>query len=44
VLASHGRSLVVGSFLGPDERRDVARDLTDALGRWKTRLPADRDA
>jgi uncharacterized membrane protein len=44
VLASHGRSLVVGSFLGPDERRDVARDLTDALGRWKARLPAGRDA
>jgi uncharacterized membrane protein len=43
VLASHGRSLVVGSFLGPDERRDVARGLTDALGRWKARLSASRD-
>ena len=40
VLASHGRSLVVGSFLGPAERRDVARGLTDALARWKARLSA----
>ena len=44
VLASHGRMLVVGSFLGPDERRDVARDLTDALGRWKAQLVPDHDA
>ena len=38
VLASHGRSLVVGSFLGPAERRGVARALRDALGRWRARL------
>ncbi len=38
VLASHGRSLVVGSFLGPAERRSVARGLKDALGRWRERL------
>ena len=44
VLASHGRSLVVGSFLGPAERRDVARGLTNALARWKARLATDRGA
>jgi uncharacterized membrane protein len=38
VLASHGRSLVVGSFLGPAERRGVASALSDALRRWKARL------
>ena len=44
VLTSHGRSLVVGSFLGPAERRDVARGLTNALARWKARLATDRGA
>lgn len=38
VLASHGRSLVVGSFLGPAERRGVATGLKDALARWRARL------
>ncbi|HET7594671.1 MAG TPA: DUF2244 domain-containing protein [Stellaceae bacterium] len=38
VLASHGRSLVVGSFLGPAERRGVATALKDALARWRTRV------
>ena len=38
VLASHGRSLVVGSFLGPAERRGVALGLKDALARWRARL------
>ena len=33
VLTSHGRSLVVGAFLSPDERADFARALTRALGR-----------
>src|SRR5690242_11313208 len=40
VLASHGRSLVVGSFLGPAERRRVAGGRSDALRRWKARLIA----
>jgi uncharacterized membrane protein len=40
VLASHGRALVVGSFLGPAERRGVASALRDALARWKARLTA----
>ena len=30
-LSSHGRSLVVGSFLSPDERLDFARALRQAL-------------
>lgn len=35
VLTSHGRSLVVGSFLGPAERRGVAAALGEALTRWR---------
>jgi uncharacterized membrane protein len=30
--------LVVGSFLGPAERRTVAGGLKDALTRWRARL------
>ena len=30
-LASHGRSLVIGAFLSPDERFEVAKALKDAL-------------
>jgi uncharacterized membrane protein len=37
-LASHGRSVAVGSFLGPAERRGVAMGLRDALARWRARL------
>ena len=44
VLSSHGRSLVVGSFLGPEERRGVARGLTDALGRWRRRFSPQPDS
>ncbi len=40
LLTSHGRSLVVGSFLGPDERRGVAQGLSAALSRWRARLSA----
>lgn len=39
-LRSHGRSLVVGSFLLPEERRDLAR----ALRRELARLTAPRSA
>lgn len=35
MLASHGRSLVVGSFLAPSERRSLAGALKDALARWR---------
>ena len=31
ILSSHGRSLVVGSFLTPAERLDLARALRHAL-------------
>jgi uncharacterized membrane protein len=40
VLTSHGRSVVVGSFLGPAERRGVAHGLKDALARWRGQLAA----
>lgn len=35
VLTSHGRSLIVGSFLAPAERLEVARALNAALDRVK---------
>lgn len=38
VLRSHGSSLALGTFLGPDERRGVARGLKDALARWRRSL------
>jgi uncharacterized membrane protein len=34
-LASHGRRLVIGAFLAPEERADFARALRDALDRLK---------
>ncbi len=34
-LRSHGRSCVVGAFLAPDERKDLAAALSDALRRQK---------
>ena len=35
LLTSHGRSLAIGGFLGPAERRRVASGLRDALTRWR---------
>jgi len=35
VLRSHGKSLPVGVFLHPEQRREVARDLRNALARWR---------
>jgi uncharacterized membrane protein len=35
ILSSHGRSLVLGSFLGPAERRSLALGLREALARWR---------
>jgi uncharacterized membrane protein len=37
-LASHGKSVTVGAFLGPAERRKVAFSLKDALARWRRRV------
>lgn len=34
-LSSHGRTLVVGSFLTPDERLEFATALQDALRAWR---------
>lgn len=34
-LSSHGRSLIVGSFLSPEERLDFAKALRDALQRLR---------
>lgn len=36
-LSSHGRSLAIGAFLAPEERAELARALTEALGRWRSR-------
>jgi uncharacterized membrane protein len=42
-LASHGRSLVIGEFLGPTVRRELAASLRAALGAWRAALnPANR--
>jgi uncharacterized membrane protein len=37
LLTSHGRSLAIGGFLAPAERRRVAQGLRDALARWRQR-------
>lgn len=34
-LSSHGQTLVVGSFLAPEERLEVARALSRALDDWR---------
>lgn len=39
-ISSHGRSLVIGSFLGPDEKLDLARALAAAVARIKRAAPA----
>jgi uncharacterized membrane protein len=38
MVTSHGRSLVLGSFLSPRERKDFATALKQALGRWRASL------
>ncbi|MDJ0895320.1 MAG: DUF2244 domain-containing protein [Alphaproteobacteria bacterium] len=34
-LTTHGQSLVIGAFLTPEERLEVARALDTALDRWR---------
>ena len=36
-LTSHGRSLVIGAFLSPAERAEVAGALRDAITAWRNR-------
>ena len=38
LLASHGESLVIGDFLAPPVRRDLAATLRDVLTRWRDAL------
>jgi uncharacterized membrane protein len=40
MITSHGRSLILGSFLGAGERRHFAATMQDALARWRARLVA----
>ena len=37
-VSSHGRTLVLGGFVSPDERRDLAGRLEEALARWQRRF------
>jgi uncharacterized membrane protein len=39
-LATHGRAVVVGSFLAPEERRSFAERLRGALARWRAHIAA----
>lgn len=44
-LSSHGKSLVIGAFLTPQERLEVATALKSALARWRDRhLPVEQPA
>ena len=37
-LVSHGKSLVIGDFLPPPSRPELARSLHEALARWRAAL------
>ena len=37
-LASHGKSLVIGDFLAPPLRRELAMNLREVLARWRAAL------
>jgi uncharacterized membrane protein len=37
-VSSHGRTLVLGGFISPGERRDLAERLKEALARWQRRF------
>jgi uncharacterized membrane protein len=38
LVASHGRSLVIGDFVPPDTRRELAATLREVLARWRNSL------
>jgi uncharacterized membrane protein len=38
LVASHGRSLVIGEFVPPAARRELAATVRDALARWRISL------
>ena len=38
VVTSHGKSLVIGDFLPPPVRRELAQSLRAALARWRAAL------
>jgi uncharacterized membrane protein len=38
LVASHGRSLIIGDFVPPPMRRELATTLRDALSRWRNSL------
>ena len=38
LVASHGRALVIGDFVAPAARRELAATLRDALTRWRDSL------
>jgi uncharacterized membrane protein len=38
LVASHGRSLVIGDFVPPATRRELAETIREALARWRNSL------
>jgi uncharacterized membrane protein len=38
VIASHGRALVIGHFVPPATRRELAATIREALARWRNAL------
>jgi uncharacterized membrane protein len=44
LVASHGRSLVIGDFMPHNTRRELAVTIREALGRWRDSLTPARDS
>jgi hypothetical protein len=38
LLASHGRTLMIGDFVSPAVRRELAVTIREALTRWRNSL------